>query len=75
VRAKFMAKPGSTVFMIRRVAYDKVLKAFKENGIKFAHRQVTVLVPGSEDEAAAAKAAAGAAALAAAQAAEGKAAG
>lgn len=65
VRAKFMAKPGSTVFMIRRVAYDKVLKAFKENGIKFAHRQVTVLVPGSENEAAAAKAAAGAAALAA----------
>jgi len=71
VRAKFMAKPGSTVFMIRRVAYDKILKAFKENGIKFAHRQVTVLVPGSEDEALAAKAAAGAAALAAAQA-EGK---
>ncbi len=74
VRAKFMAKPGSTVFMIRRVAYDKILKAFKDNGIKFAHRQVTVLVPGSEDEAAAAKAAAGAAALAAAQA-EGKPAG
>lgn len=71
VRAKFMAKPGSTVFMIRRVAYDKILKAFKEHGIKFAHRQVTVLVPGSEDEATAAKAAAGAAALAAAQA-EGK---
>ena len=72
VRAKFMAKPGSTVFMIRRVAYDKVLKAFKENGIKFAHRQVTVLVPSSEDEAAAAKAAAGAAALAAAAEAEKK---
>ncbi|MDX1376866.1 MAG: mechanosensitive ion channel, partial [Burkholderiales bacterium] len=68
VRAKFMAKPGATVFMIRRVAYDKILKAFKDNGIKFAHRQVTVLVPGSENEAAAAKAAAGAAALAAAQA-------
>ena len=64
IRAKFMAKPGSTVFMIRRVAFDKILKAFKENGIKFAHRQVTVLVPGSEDEAFAAKAAAGAAALA-----------
>ena len=64
IRAKFMAKPGSTVFMIRRVAFDKILKAFKENGIKFAHRQVTVLVPGSEDEALAAKAAAGAAALA-----------
>lgn len=67
IRAKFMAKPGSTVFMIRRVAFDKILKAFKENGIKFAHRQVTVLVPGSEDEALAAKAAAGAAALATAQ--------
>jgi len=67
IRAKFMAKPGSTVFMIRRVAFDKILKAFKENGIKFAHRQVTVLVPGSEDEARAAKAAAGAAALAVAQ--------
>jgi len=67
IRAKFMAKPGSTVFMIRRVAFDKILKAFKENGIKFAHRQVTVLVPGSEDEALAAKAAAGAAAIAAAQ--------
>jgi small-conductance mechanosensitive channel len=63
IRAKFMAKPGPTVYMIRRVAFDKVLKAFKENNIKFAHRQVTVLVPSSEDEALAAKAAAGAAAF------------
>ena len=61
--------------MLYEVITDKVIKAFKDNGIKFAHRQVTVLVPGSEDEAAAAKAAAGAAALAAAQAAEGKPAG
>jgi small-conductance mechanosensitive channel len=68
IRAKFMAKPGTTPYMIRRMAYDKVLKAFKVHGIKFAHRQVTVLVPGTEDEALAAKAAAGAAALAAAQA-------
>jgi len=63
IRAKFKAKPGPTVYMIRRVAFDKVLKAFKENNIKFAHRQVTVLVPGSADEAQAAKAAAGAAAF------------
>ncbi len=63
IRAKFMAKPGPMVYMIRRVAFDKVLKAFKENNIKFAHRQVTVLVPSSADEAQAAKAAAGAAAF------------
>ncbi len=63
IRAKFKAKPGPMVYMIRRVAFDKVLKAFKENNIKFAHRQVTVLVPSSADEAQAAKAAAGAAAF------------
>lgn len=63
IRAKFKAKPGPLVYMIRRVAFDKVLKAFKENNIKFAHRQVTVLVPSSADEAQAAKAAAGAAAF------------
>jgi small-conductance mechanosensitive channel len=63
IRAKFKAKPGPIVYMIRRVAFDKVLKAFKENSIKFAHRQVTVLVPSSADEAQAAKAAAGAAAF------------
>jgi small-conductance mechanosensitive channel/uncharacterized membrane protein len=72
VRAKFMAKPDSSIFMIRRVAYDKILKAFKENGIKFAHRQVTVLVPGSSEEAKAALAAAGAAAALAAEQAEAK---
>jgi len=72
VRAKFMAKPDGSIFMIRRVAYDKILKAFKENGIKFAHRQVTVLVPSSTEEAQAALAAAGAAAALAAAQAEGK---
>ena len=59
--------------MIRKAAYTKILKAFREAGIKFAHKQVTVNVPAlshTNDEAMAA--AAGAAALAAASATESK---
>jgi small-conductance mechanosensitive channel len=44
VKAKFMAKPGEQ-FTIRREAYQRIKQAFDENGIKFAHRQVTVHVP------------------------------
>ena len=44
VKAKFMAKPGEQ-FAIRREAYLRIKQAFDENGIKFAHRQVTVHVP------------------------------
>ena len=45
VRAKFMARPSPTSFMIRRVAYDKIITAFRAAGIKFAHKEVTVNVP------------------------------
>jgi small-conductance mechanosensitive channel len=45
VRAKFMAKPDDRQYVIRREAYNRILKAFAEHGIKFAHRQVTVFVP------------------------------
>ena len=44
VKAKFMAKPGEQS-AIRREAYQRIKQAFDENGIKFAHRQVTVHVP------------------------------
>lgn len=44
VRGKFMAKPG-TQFQIRKEIYNRVQKAFKENGIEFAHRRVTVDLP------------------------------
>ena len=66
VRAKFTARPEGEPYMIRKAAYTKIIKAFREAGIKFAHKQVTVNVPSSQmgDEAMAA--AAGAAALAAA---------
>jgi small-conductance mechanosensitive channel len=52
VRAKYMARPGNAPFMIRRVAYEKILKAFAEQGIEFASRRVAVYVPpgASDDE-------------------------
>lgn len=45
VRAKFMAKPGDGQYVVRREAYNRIVKAFSERGIKFAHRQVTVFAP------------------------------
>ncbi|MEM7170901.1 MAG: mechanosensitive ion channel family protein [Pseudomonadota bacterium] len=44
LRAKFMAVPGEQ-FMIRKEVYTRVQQAFHENGIKFAHRRVTVDLP------------------------------
>ncbi len=44
VRGKFMAKPGKQ-FVIRKELYNRVQKAFQENGINFAHRKVTVELP------------------------------
>ena len=73
VRAKFTARPEGEPYMIQKAAYAKILKAFREAGIKFAHKEVTVNVPAlphGNDEAMAA--AAGAAALAAAAAQEAK---
>ncbi len=48
VRGKFMAKPG-TQFIIRKDVYARVQKAFDENGIEFARKEVRVKVPGLED--------------------------
>jgi small-conductance mechanosensitive channel len=62
VRAKFTAKPGNTAWMVRRVAYSKIISAFRTAGIKFAHREVTVNVPRGQDGEAADRLAAGAAA-------------
>ncbi len=60
VRAKFMARPaGGTAYTIRREAYARIIKAFAEEGIKFAERRVMVTVPpGTSAEAAAAAGAA-----------------
>ena len=57
VRAKFTARPTSNAWVIRRVAYDKIIRAFRAAGIRFAHRQVTVNVPAGADAGGAAAAA------------------
>ena len=44
LRGKFMAKPGKQ-WAIRKDVYAKVQKAFAENGIEFARREVKVNMP------------------------------
>lgn len=41
IRVKFMTKPGDQ-FVTRKVVYAAVRKLFEAEGIKFAHREVTV---------------------------------
>lgn len=50
VRGKFMTKPGSQ-FMIRKDVYSRVQKAFDENGIEFARREVRVKIPEGDETA------------------------
>ena len=50
VRAKFTARPGNTAWVVRRVAYDRIIRAFRAAGIRFAHREVTVNVPAAEGD-------------------------
>ena len=47
MRMKFTSKPGKQ-WVIRREAYRQVKDALHAAGIKFAHRHVTVHVPGAE---------------------------
>lgn len=47
-RVKFMTKPGKQ-FILRKVVYAGLQDLFRENGIKFAHRQVTVHVASDQD--------------------------
>ena len=48
-RVKFTTKPGKQ-FELRKVVYAGLRDLFEKNGIKFAHRQVTVRVAGQDDE-------------------------
>jgi hypothetical protein len=50
VRAKYMARPGNAPYMIRRLAYEKILAAFAEQGIQFASRRVSIDVPRGADD-------------------------
>ncbi len=44
MRVKFKTIPGEQ-FLVRREVYKRLQEAFREHGIEFAHRQVTVYVP------------------------------
>jgi small-conductance mechanosensitive channel len=48
VRGKFMAVPG-TQFQIRKQVFERVQKAFAEEGIDFAQRRVQVDIPAGHD--------------------------
>ena len=48
VGIKFMATPGSEVYLLRREIYQRLLDTFEKNGIEFASPQV--LVAGSEPD-------------------------
>ena len=45
VWVKYTAKPGNAPFDIRRLAYENILKVFRENGIEFASKRVAVYIP------------------------------
>jgi small-conductance mechanosensitive channel len=47
VRGKFTTKPGAQ-WAIRKEVYSRVQKAFDENGIDFARREVRVQIPGMD---------------------------
>ncbi|MGC1505660.1 MAG: mechanosensitive ion channel family protein [Sulfitobacter sp.] len=49
IRGKFMAKPGKQ-FMIRKEIFNRVNKAFEENGIEFARREVRVALPSMDHD-------------------------
>ena len=70
MRVKFKTIPGQQ-FVIRREVYRMIKEAFAENGIEFAHRNVTVYMPPDEKDKTSvdkvARAGAAAAAIAAAQ--------
>ena len=50
MRIKFKTVPGQQ-FLVRRVVYQRVQEAFREAGIEFAHRNVTVYLPPETDAA------------------------
>ena len=50
MRVKFKTIPGEQ-FGVRREVFKRIQEAFRENGIQFAHRDVTVYLPPQTDQA------------------------
>ena len=44
IRVKFMTRPGEQ-FIARKVIYEKIRQLFEKEGIRFAHKEVTVRLP------------------------------
>jgi small-conductance mechanosensitive channel len=49
MRVKFKSIPGKQ-FTLRREVYRRLQESFRENGIEFAHRNVTVYFPSEADK-------------------------
>ncbi|MEL7260949.1 MAG: mechanosensitive ion channel family protein, partial [Pseudomonadota bacterium] len=50
IRVKFMTKPGDQ-WLVRKKVYEEIRALFEREGIKFAHREVTVrLADGQAEE-------------------------
>ena len=45
VGIKFMARPGSEVYLLRREIYQRLLDTFEQNGVEFARPQILVANP------------------------------
>ena len=48
IRVKFMTKPGEQ-WVVRKVVYAAIRELFEREGIKFAHKEVTVRLAGDRD--------------------------
>lgn len=48
IRVKFMTKPGDQ-WVLRKRVYQEIRDLFEKEGIKFAHREVTVRIAGDAD--------------------------
>ena len=49
IRVKFMTKPGDQ-WLVRKKVYEDIRVLFEQEGIKFAHREVTVRLSGDKAE-------------------------
>ncbi|WP_298839670.1 mechanosensitive ion channel family protein [uncultured Roseobacter sp.] len=48
IRVKFMTKPGDQ-WLVRKKVYEEIRALFEREGIRFAHREVTVRLAGDKD--------------------------
>lgn len=47
IRVKYMTRPGDQ-WTTRKLVYASIRELFEREGVRFAHREVTVRIPGHE---------------------------